>query len=65
MHDQYDAQMWIDHHDQFSKWIGHTARDAAGAVRRAFADLPGATAQLLATAVAVSLTVLTFTASAA
>ncbi|TFI58065.1 hypothetical protein E2493_11725 [Sphingomonas parva] len=63
MRDQYDAQLWIDHHDQFSRWIGGSIRSLAGAIGRVLADRP-AGAQLLAATVATSLTLLTFTASA-
>lgn len=63
MRDQLDAQIWNDHHDQFSEWLD-------GIVGRAGAALRGPLAarvptQLLAGLVAVSFTLLTFGASVA
>ena len=65
MHDRYDAELWNEHHDQFSLWVA----DALGGAGRALAGripaLPAAAPQLAAVTAALSLTLLTFTASAA
>lgn len=62
MRDQYDAEIWNVHHDQFSEYVDGRLRAAGGALRRATAHVP---AQLAAGLVAVGLTLLTFGASAA
>ena len=65
MRDQYDAQMWNDHHDQFSRSIDGLFAAAGGAFRRQLAAPSGALPQLLAITGALSLTLLTFAASVA
>ena len=63
MRDQMDAEMWIKNHDQFSEWMDGALRAAGGSLRRAVtAGVPG---QLVAAIFAVSLTLATFSASAA
>ena len=65
MRDQYDAQIWNDGHDQFSEWADGLAARTAGGLRRGAALGRHVPSQLLAGLLAVSLTLLTFTASAA
>ena len=62
MRDQYDAQMWIAHHDQFSGSIGQALAKGRDAL---LARLPSAAAatQLIAVTAAFGLTLLTFSAS--
>jgi len=65
MRDQYDAQIWNDHHDQFSEWLDGVFAAAGEAIRRAASATPPVVPQLLAAGVALSLTLLTVTASVA
>ena len=64
MRDQYDAQMWNDHHHQFSEWAGTLAGAAGAALRRSGSAAARTPPQLLAALAAVGLTLLTFGASA-
>ena len=65
MRDQLDAQIWNDHHDQFSEWLDGLVGRAGTALRRSGSLAGRVPTQLLAGLVAVSLTLLTFGASAA
>jgi hypothetical protein len=66
MRDELDGRMWVDHHDQFSEWVG-TAAAAIRAGLYRLAGWDGSAHQLLALAAAFALTSLsiTFTSSAA
>lgn len=64
MHDRYDAELWNAWHDQFSEWIGRTARAAGRFLSRSRSAIEPGAGQLLAVTGAVSLTLLTFTAAA-
>ena len=63
MRDQYDAEMWNAHHDQFSKWLDAAFSGVGKALRRRLGNLPEAAPQLMAATAALSLTLLTFTLS--
>ena len=65
MHDRYDAQLWNEHHDQFSLWIGDVLTGARRTLAARIPALSASVPQLAAVTAALSLTLLTFTASAA
>ena len=64
MRDQYDAQIWNDHHHQFSEWVGSVGAAARASLRRGASLAAALPAQLIAVLVAVSLTLVTFGAAA-
>ena len=63
MRDAYDAMIWNDHHDQFSEYVDGAVKAAGSHLRRA-ASASAVPGQLLAAVAAVSLTLVTFGASA-
>jgi hypothetical protein len=65
MRDRYDAELWNQHHDQFSKWLDEALGTAGRIIRRTLSAAEPAAGQLLAVGGALSLTLLTFAASAA
>ena len=65
MRDQIDAEIWNANHDQFSEWIGAALGQARAALDKGLARSSPAAAQLLAAAFAVSLSLLTVTATVA
>jgi hypothetical protein len=66
MRDELDGRMWVDHHDQFSKWVGTAAATIREGLYR-LSGWDGSVHQLLALAAAFALTSLSisFTSSAA
>ena len=66
MRDELDGRMWVDHHDQFSEWVGVAAAAIRAGLYR-LAGWDGSVHQLLALAAAFALTGLsiTFTSSGA
>ena len=64
MRDAYDAMMWNDHHDQFSEWVDKGVRSVAGRLARIRFPASAVPGQLFAAFMAVSITLLTFGASA-
>ena len=65
MRDQLDAEIWNANHDQFSKRVDDRVAAAGAALRRSGTLAGRVPGQLLASLLAVSLTVATFGASAA
>ena len=65
MRDQLDAEIWNANHDQFSKWVDDGVAAAGAALRRSGTLAGRVPGQLLASLLAVSLTLATFGASAA
>ena len=63
MRDRYDAELWNQHHDQFSEWLHGAIAGTVTALRRRSSHISAPVPQLLAATVAVSLAVLTFAAS--
>lgn len=59
MRDQFDAQIWVDHHEAFSAGIDRALAAARAGLHR-FAAWDGTTHQLLALAVAFAITAFTF-----
>lgn len=66
MRDELDGRMWVDHHDQFSEWVGNAAATIRVGLYR-LAGWDGSVHQLFALAAAFALTGLSiaFTNSAA
>ena len=65
MRDRYESEMWLEHHDQFSAWMGGLLHRLAGPLRRTLDAAPRAAAHLVAASFAISFTVLTLGASIA
>lgn len=65
MRDQMDAQIWNEHHDQFSEWLDGVVLAVGERLRGGFARAGQVPAQLLAGLFAVTVTLATFGASAA
>ena len=64
MRDQMDAQIWNQHHDQFSEWLDGVVIAAGASLRSGFRVAGQVPGQVLAGLFAVSLTLATFGASA-
>ena len=65
MRDQLDAEIWNASHDQFSQWLDDRVAAAGATLRRSGTLARRVPGQVLATLLAVSLTLATFGASAA